>query len=196
VWWEPLGGERRSVHVKLAALACLAASLAALAPAAGASKHPAASAGGAAPPTGVVETCAHQSGAGFPHAFTSRNNLVVGPLSMIGAGRFTPAATVLEFDGNKFPLLVAAGHRVTIELTPGSNRFASLAYGSHSRTGHRVMTFRACNRRDADSDADGRPVTFWSGFVQATRPGCVRLRVWVDRERTPQRARIELGARC
>ena len=175
--------------MKLAALAGLAASLTAL-------TSIAATANAADRPTGVVETCAHPSGAGFPHAFTSRNNIVVGPLSMIGAGRFTPAATVLEFDGNKFPLLVAAGHRVTIELTPGSNRFASLAYGSHSRTGHRVMTFRACNRRDADSDADGRPVTFWSGFVQATRPGCVRLRVWVDRDRTPRRARIELGARC
>jgi hypothetical protein len=193
-----MGIERRSVRVKLAAFACLAASLAALAPAAsaGAAEQPAASAGGAAPPTGVVETCAHQSGASFPHAFTSRDNLVVGPLTMIGGGLFTPAATVRRFDGNKFPLLVAAGHRVTIELTTGSHRFASLAYGSHSRAGHRVMTFRACNRRDAMSDADGGPVTFWSGFVQASRPGCVRMRVWVDRDRTPRRARIELGGRC
>jgi hypothetical protein len=178
----------RRVAVNLAAIAGLAASLTALAPAA--------SANAADRPIGVIETCAHQSGASFPHAFTSRYNLVVGPLAMMGAGRFTPAATVLEFDGNKFPLLVAAGHRVTIELTPGTGRFASLAYGSHSRAGHRVMTFRSCDRKHADSDADGKPVTFWSGFVQATRPGCVRLRIWVDREPTPRRARIELGARC
>jgi hypothetical protein len=150
----------------------------------------------APPPTGVVETCAHQSGASFPHAFASRDNLVVGPLSMIGAGRFTDAATVRRFDGNKFPLLVAAGHTVTIELTRATRRFASLAYGSHSRSGHRVMTFRACNRHDAASDADSRPVTFWSGFVQASRPGCVRLRVWIDREHTPRRARIPLGRAC
>jgi hypothetical protein len=150
----------------------------------------------APPPTGVVETCAHQSGAGFPHAFASPGNLVVGPLSMIGAARFTSAAIVERFDGQKFPLLVAAGHRVTIALTPGTNRFASLSYGSHSRTGHRVMTFRSCDRKHADSTADGKPVTFWSGFVQATRPGCVRLRIWVDRERTPRRRQIELGARC
>jgi hypothetical protein len=187
--WEPLGGEGGSVRVKLATVAGISASLTAITSIAG-------TASAADRPTGVVETCAHQSGAGFPHAFTSSNNLVVGPLSMIGAGRFTPAATVLEFDGNKFPLLVAADHRVTIELTPGSNRFASLSYGSHSRTGHRVMTFRSCDRKHADSTADGKPVTFWSGFVQATRPGCVRMRVWVDRERTPRRARIELGARC
>jgi hypothetical protein len=188
---EPPRGAARSVGMKLAALAGLAASVTALTGAA----LPA-SAGAAHHPTGVVETCAHQSGAGFPHAFTSRNNLVVGPLSMIGAGRFTPADVVWEFDGNKFPLLVAASHTVTIELTRATHRFASLAYGSHSRTGHRVMTFRSCSRHDAASKADGKPVTFWSGFVQATRPGCVPLRIWVDRERTPRRAHIELGQRC
>jgi hypothetical protein len=175
------------VRVKLTALAGLAA-LAALAPAAraGAANHP----------TGVVETCAHQSSAGFPHAFTSGDNLVVGPLSMIGAGRFTDAQTVREFGGNKFPLLVTAGHRVTIELMPETRRFASLAYGAHSRSGHRVMTFRSCDRAHALSRADRRRVTFWSGSVQATRPACVPLRIWVDRERAPRRARIELGARC
>lgn len=150
----------------------------------------------APPPTGVVETCAHQSGAGFPHAFTSRDNLVAGPLSMIGAGRFTDPATVRKYGGNKFPLLVAASHTVTIELTRATHRFASLAYGSHSRVGHRVMTFRSCDRKHADSKADGRPVTFWSGFVEASRPGCVPLRIWVDRERSPRRARIPLGRAC
>ena len=188
-WGEPPGAGRRSVRMKLATLAGRAASLTALTSAA-------ATASAADRPTGVVETCAHQSGAGFPHAFTSRDNLVVGPLSMIGAGRFTPADVVWEFDGNKFPLLVAAGHTVTIELTRATHRFASLAYGSHSRTGHRVVTFRSCSRHDAASRADGKPVTFWSGFVQATRPGCVPLRIWVDRERTPRRAHIELGRRC
>jgi hypothetical protein len=177
------------VRVKLTVLAGVAASLAALTSAA-------LPASAAAHPTGATETCSTQSGASFPHAFTSHDNLVVGPLAMIGGGRFTTAETVQRFDGNKFPLLVAAGHRVTIELTRATHRFASLAYGSHSRAGHRVMTFRACDRHDAASDADGRPVTFWSGFVQATRPGCVRLRIWVDREPTPRRAHIELGRRC
>jgi hypothetical protein len=36
--------------------------------------------------------------------------------------------------------------------------------------------------------ATGRPVTFWSGFVLASRPGCVPLRVWIDRERAPRHA--------
>jgi hypothetical protein len=167
--------------VKLAALASVAATLVVVAPAA--ADHP----------TGAVETCSTQSGAGFPHAFTSRDNLVVGRLAMIGAGGFTDAQTVKEFGGNKFPLLVAAGHAVTIEVTA---RFASLAYGSHSRRGHRVMTFRACDRKDAASTADGRPVTFWSGFVQTTRPACVALRIWIDRDRTPRHEHVALGKRC
>jgi hypothetical protein len=150
----------------------------------------------ASPPTGVVETCAHQSGASFPHAFTNRDNVVAGPLAMIGGRIFTDPQTVRRFDGNKFPLLVAAGHRVTIELTPATRRFASLSYGSHSRSGHRAVTFVSCDRDRAASDADGKPVTFWSGFVRANRPGCVRLRIWVDRERAPRRAQIALGARC
>jgi hypothetical protein len=173
------------VRVKLAALAGITASLTALTSAA-----PTANASAARHPT---ETCSTQSGASFPHAFTSRDNLAIGPLTLIGAGRFTDAQTVRKHGGNKFPLLVAAGHTVTIEVTL---REASLAYGSHSRTGHRVMTFRACDRHDAASKADRRPVTFWSGFVQTTRPACVPLRVWIDRERRPRHAQIALGKRC
>jgi hypothetical protein len=168
------------VRVKLIALAGLAASLTALT---GAASHA----------TGAVETCSTQSGAGFPHAFTSADNLVARPLAMIGAGRLTPAATVREFGGNKFPLLVAAGHTATIEVARGK---ATLTYGSHSRTGHRVMTFRACNRRDAASTADGKPVTFWSGSVNVDQPACVPLRIWVDRKPKPRHARIALGKRC
>jgi hypothetical protein len=154
-------------------------------------------------PTGVVESCAGQSTANFPRAFTSRDNLVVGPLVLVGAGRLTPADTVREFNGNKFPVLVAAGRRVTIELTRQTRRFASLGYGPlpQARTltvhdGHRVVTFRSCDREKALSRAGDRPVTFWSGFVLASEPRCVALRIWVDAEPEPRRAAIPLGRRC
>jgi hypothetical protein len=157
----------------------------------------------ATPPAGVAETCSGQSTAGFPRGFTSRDNLVVGPLVLIGAGRLTSAETVRRFGGNKFPVLVAAGHRVTIELTRGTRRFASLGYGPLPqerrvtvRDGHRVVTFRSCDREEARSVASGRPVTFWSGFVLAREPRCVRLRVWVDAEPEQRPARIPLGRRC
>ncbi len=154
-------------------------------------------------PTGALATCAQQSLARFPHAFTSAGNLVAGPFVLVGGGRLTTADTVRMFGGNKFPVLVAAGHRVTVELTRRTRRFASLGYGPLPRNrtlamadGHRVVTFDSCDRRTAGSDASGRPVTFWSGFVLAQRPRCVALRVWVDAERTPRRVRLPLGRRC
>jgi hypothetical protein len=157
------------------------------------------------PHTGHVASCAQQSGAGFPAAFRSRDNLVVGPLSMIGAGRATSRATVREFGGNKFPALVRAGHTVTVALSRRANRSASLFYaigsgGALTQTrvadGRRAITFRACSARRARSDADGDPVTFWSGFVVVARPMCVRLRVWIDDDPRERRARIALGRRC
>src|SRR5215210_4162296 len=49
----------------------------------------------AAPPhDGYQATCARQSGAAFPRGFTSRENLVVGPLAMVGGRRSTPADAV------------------------------------------------------------------------------------------------------
>jgi hypothetical protein len=151
-------------------------------------------------PTGVVETCAHRSFAEFPHAFSSADNLVVGPFVLVGGGRLTAAETVRRFGGNKFPALLAAGHRVTVELSKTTRRTASLGYGPLPQNrelrvpdGHRVVTFRSC-RRPARHDTSS--VTFWSGFVLASRPQCVHLRVWVDDERKPRRARLPLGKRC
>ncbi len=153
-------------------------------------------------PRGVVEDCSTRSGARFADAFTSRRNLVVGPLAFIGAGG-TPSA-VSNSTGTevfqKFPLLVRNGHRVTVELSPSTRRGAGLAYGplpegeTYLRDAHRVVTFIACRRgQRSGSSADGRPVTFWSGSVLARLPRCVPLLVWVDAERSPRRAVISLG---
>jgi hypothetical protein len=151
-------------------------------------------------PSGVVEDCSTQSWASFPGAFTNPRNLVVGPLVLMGA-RDTPAFSS-SFGGNKFPLLVRAGHRVTVELSRRTRRGAGLAYGPlpqgevRLRDAHRVVTFVACGaNHDSQSDADGRPVTFWSGGVLARSPRCVPLLVWVDAEPSPRRAVIRLGVR-
>lgn len=154
-------------------------------------------------PVGAVANCAHQSSADFPRAFSSPGNLVVGPLVLVGGGRPTSAETVSAFGGNKFPLLVAAGHRVTVEVPRGTRRFASFAYVAVPQhrplavaDGHSVVTFRSCERRRASSDASGRPVTFWAGFVLAGRPQCLAFRVWVDTEAKPRRVKLPLGRRC
>jgi hypothetical protein len=149
-------------------------------------------------PVGVVADCSTRSGASFPGAFTRRSNLVVGPLAMIGAGG-TPFFSPV-FGGNKFPLLVKAGHRVTIELSPRTRRVAGLAYGPlpqgevHLRDTHRIVTFIACPRGEpSGSSADGQAVTFWSGGIIAISARCVPLRVWIDRAREPRHVVIHLG---
>lgn len=124
---------------------------------------------------------------------------------MIGAGRDTSLATIREFGGNKFPVLVRAGHTVTLVLSRRAHRSASLFYAIGSgaaltqtrvRDGRRAITFRACSARRALSDADGEPVTFWSGFVVVSKPMCLRVTAWVDAQPMPRRARIALGRHC
>ena len=154
------------------------------------------------PPASHVARCARQSIASFPDAFTSPDNLVVGPLAMIGARRPMTPAGAREFGGNKYPLLVRAGRTVTVAA---ARRSASLFYASRgggvlTRTevsdGHRAITFHACGPRAAESDADGDPVTFWSGFVLVARPMCVPLKIWIGKARSPRRASIPLGRPC
>src|SRR5829696_1787126 len=116
-------------------------------------------------PKGVVETCSTRSMADFPGAYSDPHNVVVGPLALVGAAH-TPARTVREYGGNKFPLLVETGHRVTVALSQETRRVAGLGYGPLPQgvelapsDGHRVVTFKACRRgKDSGSNADGRPV--------------------------------------
>jgi hypothetical protein len=155
-------------------------------------------------PSSTVESCSTQSGATFPHAFTRPRNLVVGPLALIGAGGSPSFVWNLRgSDGfQKFPVLVRAGHRVTVELSRATWLGAGLAYGplpqgeTYLRDTYRVVTFIACGPgQHSWSSADGQPVTFWSGSVLARSPRCVPLRVRVDGGRSPRRAVIRLGVR-
>ena len=153
-------------------------------------------------PRGERATCGHQSTASFPK---SANNLVVGPLVLVGARQETSADTIARFGGQKYPAVILAGHRVTIELSRNATATSLLYADDHwddndgDRTvadGHRVVTFRSCASRDAESTYDGHRATFWSGFMLTTEPRCLTLRVWVDDERTPRRARLPLGKHC
>jgi hypothetical protein len=155
-------------------------------------------------PRGVVENCSTRSEAGFPDAFSNPSNVVVGPLVLVGAA-YTPPEVVREYGGNKFPLLVRAGHRVTVALSRRTRAVAGLGYGPlpegvelSPRDGHRVVTFIACRRgQRSGSTAGALPVTFWSGFVLTASPRCVPLEVWVDDERAPRRTTLRMGvARC
>jgi hypothetical protein len=155
-------------------------------------------------PHGVVENCSTRSEASFPAAFSAPDNVVVGPLVLVGATH-TPPETVREYGGDKFPVLVRAGHRVTVALSRRTSRATGLGYGPRpegvelrARDGHRVVTFIACRRGEpSGSTADGEPVTFWSGFVLTASPRCVPLEVWVDDEPSPRRTALRMGVpRC
>ena len=156
----------------------------------------------AKPPRGVVASCSTRSEAAFPGAFTNARNLVVGPLVLTGARGSPPFAT--SFHGQKFPLLVRAGHRVTLALSKTTRKVAALGYGPLPqgdvgvREAHRVVTFIACRRGEpSGSTADGQPVTFWSGGILSTGPRCVPVSVWIDGAEKPRRIVIRLGVtRC
>jgi hypothetical protein len=127
-------------------------------------------------------------------------------------GADTDASTVREFGGNKFPLLVKAGHTVTVRLAGAGRRVAGLAYGPlpqgepKLRDAYRSVTFVACrpgsaSRRDSPngptgSRADGAAITFWSGFVLTRAPACIPLDIYVDDEPSPRRVGLPLGRRC
>ena len=151
-----------------------------------------------AAPVGSVADCSMRSGARSRGAFTRPSNLVVGPLAMIGAAG-TPLFSPV-FGGNKFPLLVKAGHRVTLELSPATREVAGLAYGPlpqgevHLRDAHRVVSFIACPRGQASgSSADGQSVTFWSGGILATSARCIPLQIWIDNAPQPRHVVLHLG---
>lgn len=154
-------------------------------------------------PVGAPATCRHQSSAGFT---ASARNLVVGPLVLVGARAYSSSDVIRRFGGQKYPAVVLAGHRVTVELSRAVRRSTSLLYADDKwklpdgertvRDGDRVVEFRACAAGRSASSYDGRKATFWSGFVLTAAPRCLKLRVWVDDDRTPRRARIALGQRC
>jgi hypothetical protein len=130
---------------------------------------------------------------------------------LVGGG-YTDPSTVREYGGNKFPLLVRAGHIVTVRLHRHWRHDAGLAYGPlpqgelKLRDTHHRVTFVAClpgkatGAYDPDgpsaSDASGVAVTFWSGFVLTRAPACIPLDVYVDGERAPRRVGLALGRRC
>jgi hypothetical protein len=121
---------------------------------------------------------------------------------MIGAADLTSAGVVRRFGGQKYPLLVKAGHTVTVEVPASARPFAGLGYGPLPQgeitleDAHASVTFKACGRgEESGSSADGQ-VTFWSGFLVAGAPHCVPLDFFVDGEVTPLRRLIPLGDRC
>lgn len=151
-----------------------------------------------------VERCSGRSEASFPGAFEDPDNLVVGPFALVGAALPTPAGTVESIGGQKYPVLVRAGHEATLRVPASARAHISLGYGSLPQgnvgyvDGHPAVTFVACgtDEESGSTVAPGEPVTFWSGFVFAREPSCAPLDVYVDGEPEPHRIETPLGAAC
>jgi hypothetical protein len=145
-------------------------------------------------PRGVVEDCSTTPGWGRRDEFTSRQNLIVGPLALERAG--VVLAYAENVGGNKLFVYVRGGHRVTLELSHRTRK-DGLVFRSHrggSVPTRRVVTFIACRRGELSDPAfDGWPVTSWVGFLLASSPRCMPLLVWVNDEPSPRRAVIRFG---
>ena len=155
-------------------------------------------------PEPVHATSSTRSEAEFGGAFADPENLVAGPFVLVGRARLTTAEVLASFDGQKFPALLRAGHRVTVRVPDAVSGFISLGYGPLPQgnveyaDGHAAVTFTACGRGGPSSSSagPGTTVTFWSGFVFATQPSCAPLDVYADAETAPHRLEIPLGAPC
>jgi hypothetical protein len=151
-------------------------------------------------PHGVEATCSSRSYARFPGAYRAEENLVVGPLALVGAGAKTSARTIADVGGNKFPALVRRGHTVTLQIPLSARAIAALGYGPLPQgeitlaNAHDTVTFESC--RPGDSSRGHDPATFWSGAVVTPEPARVPLDVYVDGEPTPTRVRLEMGVSC
>jgi hypothetical protein len=176
----------RSVAAVLAGIAAAsAAAVAVAAPATAESR-----------PRGAVEDCSTTPGWGRRDEFTSRQNLVVGPFA-VERGKVLGYSP--KVGGEKLFVYVRGGHRATVEL-PHRTRKDGLKFGPHlggSVPTRRVVTFSACQRGELSGRFDGWPVTSWVGFLLASEPRCVPLKIWVDDEPEPRHAVTRFGVpRC
>lgn len=159
-------------------------------------------------PRGVVENCSTIRGVMAAREFAKPWNLVVGPLAILRANvifrsDLLPHADSAGEVGDKLFVLVRAGHRITLELSPSTGRGAGLAFGPYPngdvylRDTRRVVTFVSCRRGESQATTPpyGWPVSGWVGLVIVRSPRCVPLRIWVDDEPRPRGAVIRLGVR-
>ena len=156
------------------------------------------------PGPSVRETCATRSEADFGRPFQGRRNLVVGPFVLVGGADFTTPSVVRSVKGQKYPVLVRAGHRVTLVVPEEARDFTGLGYGPLPQgeitlpEAHAQVTFIACPADEPSYSMPGTsvgPTTFWSGAVVVHEPHCVPLDVWIDDEPTPRHIVLELGVK-
>jgi hypothetical protein len=139
--------------------------------------------------------CEQRSMASFPNAYRDPRNIVVGPVAIVEggqAGKASSAAIIADIGWWKSPMLLRAGEEAVLSVAWESRDVATLTFGSAEG---RAIRFVACSAEErSGSDADGHPVTFWSGgFVPRRVPGCVGLDLWIG-DAPARRLRVPFGS--
>ena len=138
--------------------------------------------------------CSIQSFGGFQQA--DAEDLVAGPLAFVGAfgARDSTPGAVEYIGGFKSPALLRPGHVARVSIDRASRSNVRLDYSfTHEpddalRTFPHTVVFHACPRRRAGSRANGRRVTFWSGFyLVRDAPTCVHVTIRIDGGRARHR---------
>lgn len=155
------------------------------------------------PGDAVVADCSMRSMYHFGREYQNSDNAVVGPLAIGGARVRTPAGTILDIGGNKYPVLLRPGHVATLQIPPEARSFAKLGYGPLPQgwiglaEAHDTVTFRPCGAGEGSgSSVAGDPVTMWMGFIVTPKPACVPIDVFVDGALEPERVQVEHGVDC
>jgi len=149
-------------------------------------------------PRGARVGCEQRSEARFPGAYSDPDNVVVGPLVLVGAKYAEPPPDG-EFRAAKFQALLAAGHTAIVNLPrPERRNGTRLAWGfTDDPAADRTVNFIACRRgKESGSRAEGRKVTFWSGGIASREPRCLPLEVYVDGATQPELVTVGLGVEC
>jgi hypothetical protein len=140
----------------------------------------------------------HIEGEG-PIAADRTRDVVRGPLALLG-GRVVQRHRMPMGRGQmRLGVLLAAGHRATVEVAPESREDVALQHrleGS-GRPPEVSLDFIPCDPSTRRFGGDGTvgAATAWGGGLLVRERTCARLLVWVDEERLPD-VRLPLGRPC
>jgi hypothetical protein len=126
-------------------------------------------------------------------------DVVRGPLALLG-GRVVQRHRMPMGPGQmRLGVLLAAGHRATVEVAPESREDVALQHrlDRSGRPPEMTLDFVPCDPATPRFGGEGTvgPATAWGGGLLVRERTCARLLVWVDEQRLPD-VRLPLGMPC
>jgi len=138
-------------------------------------------------------------GAGPTPRADGARDITRGLLTLLGARRLQRDPSLARGPQVRVGVMLDAGLEGAIEVAPASRSVAALEYRFERgrRVAEPLAVFHSCRSDTPRFGGRGTvgPRTIWAGGLRIHRPGCVRLRVWVDGGRLPD-VLIGAGRRC